>query len=394
MDAVSAPSSEPSAWWARRWVREALIVGSAALLVVLFLTDLLPNAFIAVAWLAGAAFLGRCGRPAAEWPIVRRALLALFGIAYLVSFFTNGLPISRKSVMLTVLIPVVIGHLGRPLRRWGWMVLELAFYVAMWFAYDYSRGIADRLGFPVQVEAPRNIDRFLFFGTDPNVWMQAHFYERRHVRWYDVAGSMIYYTHFIVPVAMAVVLWVTNRQQWGRYVRRFATTLFVAVLGFVLLPTVPPWMAADRKDFDFRILPPLARPTTRGWSHLGFKTFVDWVIRGRDWANPTAAMPSLHAGFALLVPLFLWTFIRNRWARAATLLFPLAMLATLVYFAEHYVIDALAGWIVVLASFAFWGWWERRRTAAGLPVHGPIGRWLRRLLGEPNDGMDAPRRVR
>lgn len=268
--------------------------------------------------------------------------------------------------------------------------VELALYAAMWFAYDYSRGIADRLGMPLQVDMPRDIDRSLFFGADPTVWIQRKFYERDHVRWYDVAGSMVYYTHFVVPVAVAVVLWVTNRRQWGRYVRRFATALYVAVAGFILLPTVPPWMAASTQ-FPYRILDPIARPTTRGWSHLRFRTFVEWVIRGRDWANPTAAMPSLHAGFALLVPLFLMPFVRPRAVKAALAAFPLLMAVTLVYFGEHYVADVLGGWIVVAGSVGFWGWWEARRSARGLPDYGPFGRWLRRWLGEPDlDPPEAP----
>ncbi len=316
-------------------------------------------------------------------------MFAVYGVQYIQSFFTNGLPISRKSVMLSVIFPVLIGQLGRPWRRWVWTILELAGYSAMWFAYDYSRGIADRLGMPLQVEMPRDIDRALFFGTDPNVWMQQQFFDRDHVRWYDVASSMIYYTHFIVPVAVAVVLWVTNRRQWGRYVRRFATALFVAVAGFILLPTVPPWMAASKK-FPFEILDPIARPTTRGWAHLDFKTFVDWVITGRDWANPTAAMPSLHAGFALLVPLFFMPFVRGRFAIIAKVtlgVFPILMAATLVYFGEHYVADILGGWLVVAGSFLGWGWWEHKRTAEGKPDHGPFGRLLRRWLGEPDAGL-------
>ncbi len=323
-----------------------------------------------------------------RWAIVRRVTFGLYGVLYLWSFFTNGLPISRKSVMLSVLFPVLIGQLGRPWRRWVWTVLELAFYAAMWFAYDYSRGVADRIGMPLQVQMPRNIDRALFLGTDPNVWIQQHFYQRNHVRWYDVAGSIVYYTHFIFPVAVAVVLWVTNRRQWGRYVRRFATSLFVAVAGFILLPTVPPWMAASREPrYNYRILDPLARPTTRGWAHLNFKTFVDWVIQGRDWANPTAAMPSLHAGFALLVPLFIIPFVRWKAVKVTIALFPLAMAATLVYFGEHYVADILGGWLVVIGSFVGWGWWERKRAAEGKPEYGPLGRWLRRMIGEPDAGM-------
>jgi membrane-associated phospholipid phosphatase len=36
------------------------------------------------------------------------------------------------------------------------------------------------------------------------------------------------------------------------------------------------------------------------------------------------------------------------------------MLASLVYLAEHWVIDGLIGWAVTGGAFWFWGWWEQR----------------------------------
>ena len=56
-------------------------------------------------------------------------------------------------------------------------------------------------------------------------------------------------------------------------------------------------------------------------------------------------MPSLHAGAALLVALFLWPSV-SRIARAALVTYAVAMALTLVYTGEHYVVDVLAGWAV------------------------------------------------
>ena len=51
----------------------------------------------------------------------------------------------------------------------------------MWFAYETTRGAADGkifgIKFPLQVQARRNIDRSLFFGNDPNVVLQQHFWK-------------------------------------------------------------------------------------------------------------------------------------------------------------------------------------------------------------------------
>jgi membrane-associated phospholipid phosphatase len=37
------------------------------------------------------------------------------------------------------------------------------------------------------------------------------------------------------------------------------------------------------------------------------------------------------------------------------------MAMSLVYFAEHYVIDVLAGWLYVAAAFWFWGRREKKK---------------------------------
>ena len=291
---------------------------------------------------------------------VRHGLLALYFAVFVWSFFINGLPIARVVVLGWVAAAVIIAHVGRPWRDQRRMTLDLSLYAAMWLSYDFSRGIADSFGFPLQVETPRNLDRILFLGTDPNVWIQDVFH-RTETPWYEVILSLVYFTHFFLPVAVAVILWIRHRDQWVRYIRRFATVLFGGVLMFVVLPTAPPWMAASTR-FPYRILPPLERTTGRAWSELGLETVSSVLLRGQQWANPTAAFPSLHAAFALLVVVFFWPRLRSRAARVAAGSFPVSMAISLVYFAEHYVVDILAGWALVAGSFRFWGRYERSQS--------------------------------
>jgi membrane-associated phospholipid phosphatase len=293
------------------------------------------------------------------WPIVRWILLGTYAICYMVYVWRVGLPIARIAVLISVGIPVLLAQVGRSPRIVLRTIGDLTFYIVMWLAYDRSRGWADELDFPLQVELPAYIDRFLFFGTDPNVWMQRRFYNAGDVRWYDVIGSLIYFTHFLFPVLAAVVLWISSRNQWVRYVRRFATVLFAGVATYIVMPTAPPWMASSK---PYNLFPELARPTGRGWQELHLKSVSKAFLKGADWSNPTAALPSLHAAFALFVPLFFFTWVVSWKWRSLMLLFPLAMGATLVYFGEHYVTDIVLGWLYVLASFAVWGWWERRRA--------------------------------
>lgn len=290
---------------------------------------------------------------------LRWLLLTLYCCAFVYSFAQNGLPVARMAVLGWVSAAFILGNVGKPWRKQWQMIGDLTFYACMWLSYDYSRGIADSFGFPLQVELPRNIDKVLFFGNDPNVWMQDQLWNK-NIQWYDVFGSIVYFTHFFVPVATSVYLWIRYREQWLRYIRRFASVLFAGVATYVVMPTVPPWMAADEK-YPYQILEPLQRSTGRGWNWLELETVSNVLLRGQQWANPTAALPSLHAAFALFVVVFFWQKMTNKWVRYSSLLFPLSMAWCLVYFAEHYITDIVAGWAYVGASFWFWNRWEAKR---------------------------------
>ena len=136
---------------------------------------------------------------------LRWLLLALYCCAFVYSFAQNGLPVARMAVLGWVSAAFILGNVGKPWRKQWQMIGDLTFYACMWLSYDYSRGIADSFGFPLQVELPRNIDKVLFFGNDPNVWMQDQLWNK-NIQWYDVYGSIVYFTHFFVPVATSVYL--------------------------------------------------------------------------------------------------------------------------------------------------------------------------------------------
>ena len=54
--------------------------------------------------------------------------------------------------------------------------------------------------------------------------------------------------------------------------KRFATVLGVACLMFIVLPTAPPWMAAEDTT---SLLPPLTRSAGRGFTAMGFASCRD-----------------------------------------------------------------------------------------------------------------------
>ena len=297
----------------------------------------------------------------------RLTLMLFYLVAYLWWLRFRGLPIDRVSVAISVGIFLVCAFVGRSWRTWGVLLLDCLFYCVMWLAYERTRGAADegvtvfglfKLPHQFQVESMRNIDRALFFGHDPNVVLQEHFWERS-VRWYDVVASTTYMTHFVLPIIVMAVLWVVSHRQWVRFMKRFATLLAVACVLFVILPTAPPWMVGSPK-YPYQLFGELHRDAGRGFRHIGFTGFTnDYKIQLSN-GNAVAAMPSLHASFALIVPAFFLPWIKPKWLKALVLLFPVMMLTSLVYLGEHWVIDGLVGWAITGGSFWFWNTMERR----------------------------------
>ena len=295
-------------------------------------------------------------------PFTRARITLVSGYvgAYVVWFVTQGVIIDRISVTIAVVVLLVLANVGRPARRWVGLAGDVILYALMWLIYEESRGIADRIGMPLQVESVRNIDRALLFGNDASVVLQRHFYDARHVRWYDVVGSLVYMSHYWLPIAVIVTLWIRNRRQWVRFMRRFATVVFVGCIMFIVVPTAPPWMAAGGdRQIPLSALEPVKRITWRGWRHVGLHGFAHAWDTGRDWLNNVAAMPSLHAAFALFVVVFAFPWVRRGPVRAAMLILPVTMATSLVYFGEHYLVDAVAAWILVGLTFLGWNRVER-----------------------------------
>ena len=236
------------------------------------------------------------------------------------------------------------------------MLRDWSVFACMLFGYEYSRGLADQLGVPVHKTLVRNIDRAMFFGVDPNVWMQQHFNVSAKLAWYEYPLAVTYMTHFILPMGVAVLLWWVSREQWVRYVRRLSILFFLAVITYVVLPVAPPWMIAKEG-----LIGPIKRITARGWTDMGLHTVSKLFERGAAISNPVAAMPSLHAACALLVVVFFWSKMRI-WMKPIALVLPAAMAFCLVYFGEHYVADIIFGFAYVWLACVLSSRWEDKHV--------------------------------
>ena len=267
-----------------------------------------------------------------------------------------GVPVDRVAVTLWILGAFVFANVGKPLRAQRNMLRDWSVFAAMLFAYEYSRGLADQLGVPVQKTLVRDMDRLMFFGADPSVWLQERLNISSNLAWYEYPLAVTYMTHFILPMGTAVLLWWVSREQWVRYVRRLSILFFLAVATYVVLPVAPPWMISKEG-----LIGPIKRITARGWTEMGLHTVSKLFERGSAIANPVAAMPSLHAACALLAVVFFWSKMRI-WMKPIALVLPAAMAFCLVYFGEHYVADIIFGFAYVWLACVLSTRWEDKHV--------------------------------
>lgn len=282
--------------------------------------------------------------------------IGVFVAIYLWSAKRFGVPVDRIAVTAWILAAFVFANVGKPLRAQREMLRDWSIFAAMLFGYEYSRGIADQLGRPVHKTLIRDIDRAMFFGVDPNVWLQQRLNVSSTLAWYEYPLAITYMTHFILPMGVAVLLWWISREMWVKYVRRLSILFFLAVITYVLLPVAPPWMISKEN-----LIGPIKRITARGWSHMGLHTVSKVFERGAAISNPVAAMPSLHAACALLVVVFFWNMMRA-WMKPIALILPLTMAFCLAYFGEHYVTDIIFGFLYVWIACALSTYWEDRHV--------------------------------
>jgi len=278
-------------------------------------------------------------------------------------FATDGIPLEREQVLawvlgLVIVVSIAQGHgpitLARAVR--DWLILAVLF-----LAYDYSRGAADWFGMPLQVELPIVIDRAMFPGDIPTVELQERLGPFEGRRWWEAVVAVTYLTHFVVPYLITAVLWVRDRADWRAWLARFATTTAIGLAGYILVPTMPPWLASREGH-----LGPIDRMSTRGWRIIDLDIAERLLDKGQASVNLVAAFPSLHAAFPALVAAYFWA-RSGPLGRILLVAYPLLMAFTLVISGEHYMVDVLAGWAVVAVTMALWRRLDRRPA---------VQRWL------------------
>ncbi len=166
------------------------------------------------------------------------------------------------------------------------------------------------------------------------------------------AANWVYvWGHWPVIVAtMAWLLW-RRRDIFRRLRDGMLVSGFLGMAVFVSYPLAPPRLA------DLGLVDTVTE-SSQAYRYLQPPAFV----------NQYAAMPSLHAGWDLLVGLAIVSAAGSVALRAAGALLPLLMTWAVVATANHYVLDVIAGLALVLVGHGIALLMERHRAGGVRPA--------------------------
>jgi len=143
-------------------------------------------------------------------------------------------------------------------------------------------------------------------------------------------------------IAIAIFVFVKNRNAYIDLRRTFVISMIFGAIVFALFPLAPP-----------RFMPGLGMTDTVTLLGLDPAPSSDSTIS----YNRFAAMPSLHYAWALLV--MIGTFkVGGAWLKVSGFVYQALMFIAIIATANHYVLDAVAGAILLTIAIYLNRWWR------------------------------------
>jgi hypothetical protein len=253
----------------------------------------------------------------------------------------------------------VVGRRTR-LRDAGMYALQMwMFTMGHELPYDDPEAARSR----VRVGYPIRADRVLGAGELPNVRLQRALAGLGRRNAVDRLLSWVHWAWFLEPHGALAWILARHPEHFARSARQMSAVFDLGCVGYMAVPTAPPWWASEQGHTDAKVRRIMAEVGEKEWGRA-------WpILYDALGGNPWAAMPSLHFATSLMAALLLaeagtaegiagWSYVG-------------ALGFALVYLGEHYVIDLLAGAAIVITV--------RRGERKVEPIAQAVSRGLQRL---------------
>jgi hypothetical protein len=233
------------------------------------------------------------------------------------------------------------GPISRRIRR-GW-ILEILAGAVIFLVYDQLRDKVAGVSADAYRHAQQVVDAEKFLGLYHEHSLQHAFI---HVDWFMAFWNIWYGTiHFVMPVVVLVWLYRKMPVRYVRWRNTLVLMLGLSLVAFWAYPLMPPRLMPAHYGFT---------DTAAAFFNFGPQVRVHLDANGqpsaeaiRTYGNLFAAMPSLHVGWSTWCALAVWPLLRRTWAKVLWVLYPVSIFFCIVVTANHWILDAVGGWVVL-----------------------------------------------
>lgn len=242
----------------------------------------------------------------------------------------------RRVLKIGPILPERMRRQRRP-RLWQ----EIIFIALSYIVYTYIRN-----NVPKHETTAQNHASWLF-STEKKLGLDVELAVNKFVAgvhwggWHWLADVCDYYyatMHFVIVITVLIWVYVQHPMNY----RSTRTALYaangLAAAVFWLYPLAPPRLMEPSQNFIDTVV------IYHTWGSWGSADFA-------KISNQYAAMPSLHIGWSLWAGLTIFMLSRRWWLRILGLAYPLATLMVIIGTANHFVLDAVGGVLVLAAGF-------------------------------------------
>lgn len=243
----------------------------------------------------------------------------------------------------TVVVPLIVVA-ALLSRRAGQFIEDWGVYLGLVILFDFCRGFVFALithfDLPVYMSYVIDWERALCAGHIFPIALQQLRALLPDPVPLDRFLTVVHGLHFAYFLVFGLAVWLVRPRAFHRYAVAMVLLMYTGLVFYLLVPTVPPWMAYGY----YAMIPPI--------EHISMEIYnlaLPTLQEAFD-INPVAAMPSLHTALPVLCALI----GVHEFGRRALPLFGWAALVVLAiaYLGEHYLVDALAGALLAGVVYA------------------------------------------
>jgi hypothetical protein len=251
------------------------------------------------------------------------------------------------------------GQNGSRRRRLLWVLGQAAFVVLCIYLYFRIRNITEGSRDVAVAHAQDLVDLERTMGIYVEESLQEPFLTSNTLS--GIANAVYIYGHW--PVIVATMVWTAWRHR-AVFLRLRDGMIVSGLLGMVVFVT---WPLAPPRLADLGLVDTITEENT-----------AYRVLQPTQFTNQFAAMPSLHAGWDLLVGIAIVTAATTAFVKAIGYAMPVLMTISVVVTANHYILDVVAGIALVLVGHAAalalerWRWRRAAPPAEVAPEPGSV----------------------